>query len=75
MLVRISDPNLIGDLVRFLRRHDYLAAQRGGATVEVAPINSVSARADRKRLRRDLAQWQSEHPDVTAEVVDGPDHR
>ena len=73
MLARINDPKLIDDLVRFLRRHDYLAVQRGRDNVEVAPINSVSARADRKRVRRDLARWRSEHPDVTAEVVDGPD--
>lgn len=70
MLVRVSDPSLTGDLVQFLRRHDYLALQKGRDTVEAAPINSVSSRADRKRLRRALVDWLSGHPGVTAEVLE-----
>lgn len=70
MLVRISDPNLSGDLVRFLRRHDYLAVQKNRDTVEAAPINSVSARADRNRLRREVNEWLAGHPEAKAEVLE-----
>ncbi len=70
MLVRVSDPNLSGDLVRFLRRQDYLAVQKGRDIVEAAPINSVSARADRNRLRRELNEWLAEHPEAKAEVLE-----
>ncbi len=70
MLVRITDPHLVGDLVRFLRGHEYLAVQNGRDTVEVAPINSVSARSDRTRLRRLLDEWQAEHPGATAEIAE-----
>ena len=69
MLIRVSDPSLTGDLVRFLRGHDYLAVQKGRDTVEAAPINSVSARADRKRLRRELDEWLSGHPGASAEIL------
>ena len=75
MLVRVSDPSLTGELVQFLRRHDYLAVQKRRDTVEAAPINSVSSRADRKRLRRELDDWLSGHPGVSAEIVDQDERR
>jgi hypothetical protein len=70
MLVRLSDPNLVDDLVQFMRGHDYLALQKGRDTVEVAPINSVSSRGDRKRLRRELDDWLSGHSGVSIEFLE-----
>jgi hypothetical protein len=70
MLLRISDPRLPDDLVRFLRRHDYLAVKKERDTIEAVPINTVSERADRKRLRRDLSQWRAEHPGIEVEILE-----
>ncbi len=70
MRIRVSDPNLTEDLVRFLRRHDYLAVRKDRDIIDAAPINSVSARADRARLRRHLDEWQADRPGVTAEIVE-----
>ena len=73
MRVRVSDPTLTRDLIRFLRRHDYLAIEEEEPEfIEAVPINSVSARADRNRLRRHLDEWQAEHPGVMAEPLLSP---
>ena len=56
MRVRLSDPSFHADLIRYFRAHDYLAAEERGA-VTVAPINSISERADRARFERDLEAW------------------
>jgi hypothetical protein len=68
MRVRIGDPTLVEDLVRCLRRRDYLAVRVDADELEIVPINSVSERGDRARIRRDLAAWQSEHPGVEIEA-------
>ena len=72
MRVRVSDPTLTRDLIRFLRRHEYLAVEEEPEFIEAVPINSVSARADRNRLRGHLDEWQAEHPGVTAEPLLSP---
>ncbi len=68
MQVRLSDPVLTRDLVRYLRARHYLAVDQGGAIVAV-PINAISERADVARFKRDLAEWQAEYPGVLASVA------
>jgi hypothetical protein len=67
MRVRLSDPSLHADLVRYLRSHAYLAAAEHGAVTAV-PINAVSERGDRARFERDLETWLARHADVIAEL-------
>jgi hypothetical protein len=70
MRIRIDDPPSARDLVRFLRRRDYLAVEESEGLVEAVPINSVSERADRVRTLRELSDWMAQHPGVSAEPAD-----
>ena len=67
MRVRLSHPALMKGLVRHFRSRGYLAVEEDGAIVAV-PLNAVSERGDLARFRRDLAEWQAEHPGVLARV-------
>jgi hypothetical protein len=68
MRVRLSDPALTRQLIRYLRARHYLAVTEDGAVTAV-PINAVSERADVARFKRDLAEWQAEYPGVLASVA------
>jgi hypothetical protein len=72
MELRITDPELAGDLVRFFRRRGYLAVSESPGVVEVVPIRSASERANRAKMLCDLAEWTRGHPGVEAEPVDLP---
>jgi hypothetical protein len=70
MLVRISDPELAADLLAFFRRNAFLAAQEGRNTIDVLPINTVSERSDRLRIRRYLEAWLADNPGVVGDVLE-----
>jgi hypothetical protein len=66
MRIRVSDPRKSRELVRFLRGREYLAVAHHDGPVEAVPINSISERADRVRMLRDLADWMAENPGLEA---------
>jgi hypothetical protein len=70
MRIRLSDPNATRGLVRFLRGREYLAVAHPEGIVEAVPINSINLRADRTRTMKDLKEWQAEHSDIEATVLD-----
>ena len=69
MRVRLSDPSVTPDLVRFLRERDFLAVEEERAIVGVAPIDAISPRADRVRVKRALNEWRARHPEVEIEIL------
>jgi hypothetical protein len=70
MRIYVSDPAAAKELTRFFRRRDYLAVVSGPGLVDVAPIQSVDARHDLARTRRDLDEWAAENPNVRAVLRD-----
>ncbi len=68
MRLRINDPLLTDQLVRFLRSQDCLAVKRGPRDVEVIPIDAVSKRSDRAQVQRYVDLWLGANPGATIEL-------
>jgi len=68
MIIEISDPALVSELVEFLRLKDYLAIEERGQIVAI-PLDPVNVSTDRRRGERDLDEWRTRHPGVGVEIV------
>lgn len=64
MTVEVSDPELVDDLVGFLRRARCSAERSGPETVTVSLADSPSEDLARRELEAYLAAWQTLHPNV-----------
>lgn len=64
MRVELSDPDLVDDLVAFLRSARYEAEQTDGGTLAVRPPASVPEQLAQMALEESLAAWQTLHPGV-----------
>ena len=71
MHVCLRDPTLLGELLSFLRRRDYIAVQLGEDTLLVSPPpGSYRLDAFVRKLCVDIDAWRQEHP--SAPVILGP---
>lgn len=69
MVVRVSDPSFVHDLLASLRRANYSVEQRGEDTVQVdCPPTSTMDQA-RLHLGHYLANWRARHPGIVADIV------
>jgi hypothetical protein len=63
MLLRITNPDLVPDLLGYLRRGiDVVAAPVGADEVLVGLLGSRSEPSQRLELEARLVPWRSEHP-------------
>jgi hypothetical protein len=70
MRLRISDPNLSDDLLRYLRqRVDVVAAATADGELEISILGSRRATHNRLELGRRLRPWREAHPHVEVDVV------
>jgi hypothetical protein len=72
MRIRVDDPNLTGDLARYLERCDFEIRELGPNILEVAPIRSVTDPAHlRIEVLAFLRVWRAMNGDAAASVVAG----
>ena len=64
MEIEVSDPDLVEDLISFLRRARYQAEAREYGTLAVEAPASVPEGLARLSLEESLAAWQARHPGV-----------
>lgn len=72
MRIRVSDPNLCSDLLRFLRkRPDVIAEELAPGEVGVSILGSRRLPENELELELRLRAWRAAHPDVAVDVVPG----
>ncbi len=69
MVVHVSDPAFVHDLLASLKRANYEAAQQSPLTVEVNVPAIASAEQARLHLGFYLANWRARHPGIVADIV------
>ena len=71
MRIRVSDPELVPDLLAFLRERVHVtASQTGLLEVEVSQLGSANASARRLELDLMLQTWRASHADARAAILD-----
>ena len=71
MRIRVSDPELVPDLLAFLRERVHVtASQTGLLEVEVSQLGSANASARRLELDLMLQTWRASHADAPAAILD-----
>jgi hypothetical protein len=68
MVVHVSDPAFVHDLLASLKRANYDAAQQSSKTVEVN-VPSIASEQARLHLGFYLANWRARHPGIVADIV------
>lgn len=69
MIIHVSDPNALPDLLESLARHPDVIAQRAGATeIAVSLLGSRRAHWNKVELTLRLRAWQASHADVALEI-------
>ncbi len=69
MRVALANPQLLDELRAHFERGGFLALKENEATLQVQPLNSVSARYDRDEIRAFLKVWQELHPEANATLL------
>ena len=69
MVVHVSDPAFVHDLLASLKRANYDAAQMSPKTVEVRVPTTISAEQARLHLGFYLANWRARHPGIVADIL------
>ena len=69
MQLQLSHPELVLDLVGFLRRAELLATQVGPAVVEVELPNALDARQAELEINLMIRVWRLLNPAVTVELL------
>ena len=70
--VKLSHPELVLDLVGFLRRAELRASQVGSAIVEVDPSNSLDLQQAELDINLMIRVWRLLHPVVDVVQVSAP---
>jgi|Tabmets5t2r1_1033131.scaffolds.fasta_scaffold46768_2 hypothetical protein len=70
MRVRVSDPQLVSDLLDFLKRADCDAIQLGQNMVAVALARALPYETARMELDFRLSEWRARHSGAHAHVID-----
>jgi hypothetical protein len=61
---------LVGDLLEYFRRNDFVAIRTGGDTVAVAPVDDLPYEAARYVIGFRLSDWLHAHADTSAGIID-----
>jgi hypothetical protein len=71
MVVHVSDPAFVHDLLASLKRANYDAAQMSPKTVEVTIPTTTTVSAEQARLHLGfyLANWRARHPGIVADIL------
>lgn len=69
MVVHVSNPAFVHDLMASLKRANYDASLRSEATVEVTVPTAATAEQARLHLGFYLANWRARHPGIVADIV------
>ena len=69
MVVHVSDPAFVHDLLASLRRANYDAAQKSPKTLEVNIPTAASVEQARLHLGFYLANWRARHPGIIADIL------
>ena len=69
MVVHVSDPAFVHDLLASLKRANYDAAQQSSKTVEVNVPAIASAEQARLHLGFYLANWRARHPGIVPDFL------
>jgi hypothetical protein len=70
MLIEISNPRLLQDLLDFLRRAECVAEQTGRNRLEVYVPRAPTEEAGRREVELYLATWRARHPGVGTDLID-----
>jgi hypothetical protein len=71
MRIRLSDPNLATDLLRFLQqRADAIGTKTADDELEVTILGSRRQPYNRLELELRLRAWQAAHPHVAVDLID-----
>jgi hypothetical protein len=70
MRIRVSDPRLIGDLMKSLLRNGCVVQRKSAATCTVVHVDALDMDEATTELRFFLRAWQARHAPVTAALVD-----
>ena len=71
MRIRVSDPELVPDLLAFLRERVHVTASRTGPLeVEVSQLGSANASARRLELDLMLQTWRASHEGARTAILD-----
>jgi hypothetical protein len=70
MLIEISDPTLVPDLLDFLRRAECVVQGVQGGRIQVSVPRAYSPAQARLEIDLYLATWRARHPGVTADLRD-----
>jgi hypothetical protein len=69
--VSISEPELVGDLLAFLRERVHVTAEQVAvAEVEISQLGSMNAEARRLELDLMLQLWRASHEGAVTEILD-----
>ena len=68
MRIRLSEPDLVSDLLSVLRERGDCIAARDGDEIETAIVGSF-ADGGTSELERLLLDWQGRHPDVRVRIT------
>ena len=68
MRIRLSEPDLVPELMSVLRGRGDCIAARDGDEIETAIVGSF-ADGGARELERLLLDWQGRHPDVRVQVT------
>jgi hypothetical protein len=69
MVVHVSDPAFMHDLLASLKRANYEALQQSPKTVKVSVPTAASAEQARLHLGYYLANWRARHPGIVADIL------
>jgi hypothetical protein len=69
MVVHVSDPAFVHDLLASLKRANYTAAQISPKTLEVNVSTTASPEQARLHLGYYLANWRARHPGIVADIL------
>ena len=67
--LRVSDPALVDDLLRFFRKRESTAERLDDATVEVSILHVLDERQGRLELDLYLRVWQALHPGADVSLL------
>jgi hypothetical protein len=70
MRIRLSDPASLDDLADYLRECGCMADPLGADELEVFQLRSPNEHAERMEVGVYVTAWRSQHPGVTAEIVE-----
>lgn len=69
MVVHVSNPVFVPDLMASLKRANYEASMKGEATLEVSVPPAATVEQARLHLGFYLANWRARHPGIVADIV------